>query len=245
MPRGLGSSNNIVAQYATLFALIEALANNGSSSSKAVEEQQQHPIQTLDQLIRLIRHNPDLGILDSHDKIVNARVRGYLTSGGFPRLTSTGQKYSAEHGEAVRTEAVEMAVARLKQPNYRNYNAKLEGSVAESPVSNGERAVKPSTLDSLLKSSTSDSLEGVKVFKPSETYPPDYFVVGGLVQVPVYRDSSKRWGKREPDQPPVLEAGTVSKIERDSHNPRCLLMYILLRDGDVERKFLVNTTNST
>ena len=83
MPRGLGNSGNIVAQYATLFALIEAIEERGnrSGSGKAAEEQRS-PIQTsltLEQLIRLIRHNPDLGILDPHDKIPNARVNDYLS----------------------------------------------------------------------------------------------------------------------------------------------------------------------
>ena len=135
-------------------------------------------------------------------------------------------------------------IVRLKQPNYRNCNAGLEGSVAKPPVSDGEMAAQPLTLGSLLKSSALDSLEGVKVFKPSETYPPDYFVVGDLVQVPVYRDNSGRRRGRNQDQPPVLEAGTVSKIERDPSNLSCSFMYLLLRDGSDERTFLVNTTNN-
>ena len=135
MSRGLGNSHNIVAQYATLFALIEAIEERGNSSGsgKAAEEQRS-PIQTsltLEQLIRLIRHNTDLRVTSPQDKIGTARASGYLTAGGFPRLTITGQIYLAEHGMAVRTEAVKMVVEQLR-PRYRNHDGTYRGKSAPS-----------------------------------------------------------------------------------------------------------------
>ena len=111
MPRDLGKSPVIVAQYATLFALIKAITEN----------EQQHGVQSLDQLISLIRKSPELGIGGPHDKIGTAKAKGYLTLDGFPHLTPNGVEYLTERSQAVRAQGVNTVIELLDDVQERDY----------------------------------------------------------------------------------------------------------------------------